>query len=64
MYNESIYNIKTVLNKKDNKKCPDFINNMNKNQTSYAKIKKNQLSLSKRMNNKEIFVKERLKRDT
>ena len=64
LYNESIYNIKTVLNKKDNKKYPDFINNMNKNQTSYAKIKKSQLSLSKRMHNKEIIVKERLKRDT
>ena len=64
IYNESVYTIRTVLNKHYNKKYQVYLNQIVKNQTSYVKIKKNQLSLTKRLNNKEIFVKEKLKRDT
>ena len=63
LLHESIYNIKKILNRHYNKK-KYLKNGIIKNQTSYAKIKKNQLSLTKRLHNKEIFVKERLKRDT
>ena len=62
--NEPIYNIKAIINNKKN--YEDLLNQVNKNKTSYAKIKKNKLSFTKtkKLNNKEIAVKERIKRDT
>ena len=63
--NESIYNIKAIINKKKN--YENLLNQVNKNKTSYAKIKKNQLSFTKSKKiytNREIVVKERIKRDT
>ena len=61
--NEPIYNIKMIINKKN---YENLLNQVNKNKTSYAKIKKNQLSFtkSKKLNNKEIVNKEIFKRDT
>ena len=46
------------------KKNIDFLYQINKDNNSYAKIKKNQLSLSKRLHYKDLFVKERIKRDS
>lgn len=63
--NDSICNINTILNK--NKNYENLLIRVNKkDNNSYAKIKKNQLSLNKSKGhyNKEIFGKERLKRDT
>ena len=61
-FNENIYKIKSLLNRHYNKKKADYLKNeIAKNQNSYAKIKKNQLSLTKRLHNKKIIIKERLK---
>ena len=59
-----IYNIKTVLNKSKN--YEDFLNHTKNNKSSYTKIKQNQLILnkSKKLYNKDSFVKEKFKRDT
>ena len=59
-----IYNIKAVLNK--NKKYEDFLNQAKNNKSSYTKIKQNQLILtkSKKLYNKDSFIKEKFKRDT
>ena len=64
LVNEPIYNLKAILNK--NKNYENLVNQVNKNQTSYVKIKQNQLFLtkSKKFYNKEIIIKERIKRDT
>ena len=59
-----IYNIKTVLNKSKN--YEDFLNQVKNNKSSYTKIKQNQLILnkSKKLYNKDSFIKEKFKRDT
>lgn len=63
-YKDAVYNMKSFLNKVNNKKNIDFLYQINKDKNSYAKIKKNQLSLSKRLHYKDLFVKERIKRDS
>ena len=59
-----IHNIKAVLNK--NKNYEDFLNQAKYNKSSYTKIKQNQLILtkSKKLYNKDSFIKEKFKRDT
>lgn len=59
-----IHNIKTSLNK--NKNYEDFLNQAKYNKSSYTKIKQNQLILtkSKKLYNKDSFIKEKFKRDT
>lgn len=59
-----INNIKTVLNKSKN--YEDFLNQVKNNKSSYTKIKQNQLILnkSKKLYNKDSFIKEKFKRDT
>ena len=59
-----VNNIKTVFNK--NKNYEGFLNQAKNNKISYTKIKQNQLILtrSKKLYNKDSFIKEKFKRDT